>query len=131
VTTALGQPASVKVAVFDLQVGYPFITRTFAFSYDGASTFVFDGKRRAWNNGTGVFAYAGFNIAFTGIAAAPFSGTLTVIRKPYRSLIQLDKDIDNFSGVEWYPDLEVYRDASLITQRVAAFVLNTLRRSAE
>jgi hypothetical protein len=127
-TLIVGVPAGIMVNVFDLQVGYPFVERVMSFSYDGVSTLTFQGVQYPWNDGTGVFDYQGLRIAFTGIASGSFSGTITATRSPSRSLIQLDEDIMAYTEPLWDPAYEPYRDSTLITQRIAAFTLNTLKK---
>jgi hypothetical protein len=128
-TVVYGQPSTVNVAVFDTLVAYPYITKSMSFHYDGVDTFTFEGKRMPWNNGSGVFEYAGLRFSFNGPAASSFKGTVEVTRRPTRSLIDLDRSIKAFKGTEWSDEFEPYRDASLITQRVAAFTLNALGRA--
>lgn len=130
-TVVYGLPPAITVTVFDKLVSYPFVSRTAPFFYDGVDNFTFDNKTIAWNDGTGIFSYQGFNIAFTGVAPGPFKGTITFTRKPTRDLVALAKAIAAFQGVIWDPDFELYRDSTLLTQRIAAFTLNTLKRYAQ
>lgn len=125
-TVSYGLPAGVSVVVFDQLIGYPFVMKTVSFTYDGV-TFVFDNKQLPWNNGTGTFQYQGFNIAFTGVAPGVFQGTLEFTRHPERSLLSLWSAIDSYGETVWDPEYEPYRDSTLLTQRVAAFTLNTLK----
>lgn len=127
-TAAQGLPAGVNVTVFDKTIGYPFVIDTVAFRYDGIDTFIFGSRSFTWNNGTGMFEYNGFNIAFTGIAAGAFKGTLQLTRKPARPLTSLADTIAAYAETQWEPEFEPYRDATLLTQRIAAFTLNTMKR---
>ena len=130
-TEVKGTPDTVQATVFDLQLGYPFIEKTMSLSYDGVDTFVFEGKTYPWNDGVGVFECAGFRISFTGVAATSFAGTMKITRTPSRDLLVLDSYINAFKETEWDSEYEPYRDATMVTQRIAAFTLNALKRVLE
>lgn len=128
VTDVSGLPAGITSVVFDAQVAYTFVNKTFSFVYDGVGTLSFEGKAVPWSNGTGVFEYGGFRIAITGVAAGAFQGTMAMTRVPDRSLLKLDERIKDYAETMWDPTFEPYRDATLITKRIAAFALNVLKR---
>ncbi len=101
---------------------------SFGFTYDGVNTLTFGGKAYAWNDGTGTIQYQGFNITFKGTASGPFTGRLEFTRHPERALIDVAASIDDYAETEWDDTFEPYRDATLLTKRIAAFTLNAFKR---
>jgi len=127
ITEITAVPDSITVTIHDTAVAYPWTARTIQVVSDGIDTLTLDGNVRIpWGpEGTGVFAYGDFRLAFTGSIVA-FTGKISLQRTPTRDLLELVAAIDKHHDTPWSETFEPYRDATVPTVRIAAFTLNAL-----
>lgn len=130
VTNIAGVPAAVALVVVETNRRYPWVEQTIHLSFDGVTTVTYDGNKTAeWGaTGTPLMPVAGLALQLNGAPPAAFTATVELTRRPSRDLLDLLDHMDKLEGLEWDARLEPYKDATVPTTRLVAYVLNALAK---
>jgi len=130
-TIISGVPDGTTVSILENPDGYLWVERSIGATYDGVSTVSYGIDQSVeWGAaGTPVMSDGGLRFTFNGAAPlTSFTATIEVVRKPSRNLLTVLQLLDGLEGVEWTADFEPYKDSTVPTTRLAAYVLNMMNR---
>lgn len=128
VTNIMGLPEGVTLNLMEPTGVYEWVRNEVKFVYDGVTTVTYGaGKTVEWGAlGTAPMHVNGMVLTLNGVApGAPFTSVVSLIRKPSRDLLKLLTAADATSP-KWDPRLAPYKDSTIPSTRLVAYVLNAL-----
>jgi len=130
-TEITGVPGGVVLNLADASIQNPWVRKVVTLSYDGVDTVTYeDGKTVEWGaTGTPPIVIDGVVMSFSGAPpVSSFIAVVSMVRKPYRSIMTLYNQLESESGITWTTQLAEYNDITVPSTKLAAYVLNTLAK---
>ena len=129
-TTISGLPETVTISVADMDYWHTWVDKEIKLQFDGVTTVTYGpNKSVEWEaTGTTPMNIDGIVIMFNGpVPASSFNVTVLLVRKPARNLVDLLARLDA-ADIVWSTKLEPYKDSTMPSTRLVAYVLNALSK---